>query len=116
MIIRVRHAAELRDPELIDHVITSYSIHYTKLYDAPAAAKIERDPSALQALYVAQKKIGAANDLDQVLIEVADAALYLVPSATHVTIVLRDDDQGSDTAASAFVPVMTRVRFSSGVV
>jgi len=81
---------------------------------APAAAKIERDPSALQALYVAQKKIGAANDLDQVLIEVADAALYLVPSSTHVTIVLRDDDQGSDTAASAFVPVMTRVRFPSG--
>jgi len=79
----------------------------------PAAAKLERDPSALEALYAAQKKIGAANDLDQVLIEVADAALYLVPSATHVTIVLRDDDQGADTAASAFVPVMTRVRVSS---
>jgi transcriptional regulator with GAF, ATPase, and Fis domain len=80
----------------------------------PAAAKIERDPSALSALYGAHKRIGAANDLDQVLIEVADAVLLLVPSATHVTIVLRDDDQGEGGAASAFVPVMTRVRLPSG--
>jgi len=46
----------------------------------PAAAKFERDPSALPALYAAQKRIGAANDLDQVLIEVADAVLLLVPA------------------------------------
>ena len=79
----------------------------------PAAAILERDPGALSALYAAQKKIGAANDLDQVLIEVADAVLLLVPSATHVTIVLRDDDQSGGSAA-AFVPVMTRVRIAGG--
>jgi transcriptional regulator with GAF, ATPase, and Fis domain len=79
----------------------------------PAAALLERDPGALSALYAAQKKIGAANDLDQVLIEVADAVLLLVPSATHVTIVLRDDDQSGGSAA-AFVPVMTRVRTAGG--
>jgi transcriptional regulator with GAF, ATPase, and Fis domain len=80
----------------------------------PAAAKIERDPGALSKLYTAQKRIVAANDLDQVLIEVADAALFLVPSATHVTVVLRDDDQGTDQTAAAFVPVMTRVRQQGG--
>ena len=80
----------------------------------PAAAILERDPGALSALYAAQKRIGAGNDLDQVLIEVADAVLGLVPSATHVTIVLRDDDQSDASTTAAFVPVMTRVRIVGG--
>jgi transcriptional regulator with GAF, ATPase, and Fis domain len=80
----------------------------------PAAAAIERDPNALGKLYSAQKRIVAATDLDQVLIEVADAVLFLVPIATHVTLVLRDDEQGADTTAAAFVPVMTRVRLPTG--
>ncbi len=81
----------------------------------PAAAKIERDPGALGKLYTAQKRIGAATDLDRVLIEVADAVLFLVPTATHVTLVLRDDELGQDTTAAAYVPVMTRVRLPSGL-
>jgi transcriptional regulator with GAF, ATPase, and Fis domain len=80
----------------------------------PAAAILERDPGALSALYAAQKRIGSKSDLDQVLIEVADAVLGLVPSATHVTIVLRDDDQSDAGATAAFVPVMTRVRMAGG--
>ncbi|WP_438027152.1 sigma 54-interacting transcriptional regulator [Sorangium sp. So ce233] len=80
----------------------------------PAQAKIERDPSALSAMYAAQKRIGAANDLDQVLAEIADAVLALVPSSTHVTVVLRDDDQEPGAAPAAFVPVLTRVRSESG--
>jgi Nif-specific regulatory protein len=80
----------------------------------PAAAKIEQDPGRLSALYASQKRIGAATDLDQVLIEVSDAALALVPQATHVTVVLRDDEQEPDTMAAAFVPVMTRVRLANG--
>ena len=80
----------------------------------PAVEKIERDPDALSRLYTAQRRILAANELDQVLIEVSDAVLYLVPEATHVTMVLRDDEQGTDNTAAAFVPVMTRVRLPSG--
>ncbi len=80
----------------------------------PAAAIVERDPGALSALYAAQKRIGAGNDLDQVLIEVADAVLGLVHTATHVTIVLRDDDQSDASTTAAFVPVMTRVRMAGG--
>jgi Nif-specific regulatory protein len=80
----------------------------------PAAAIVERDPGALSALYAAQKRIGSGNDLDQVLIEVADAVLGLVHTATHVTIVLRDDDQSDASTTAAFVPVMTRVRMAGG--
>ncbi len=80
----------------------------------PAEAKIERDPSALSAMYAAQKRIGAATDLDEVLAEIADAVLALVPSSTHVTVVLRDDDQELGAAPAAFVPVLTRVRSASG--
>ncbi|MBK8251348.1 MAG: sigma 54-interacting transcriptional regulator [Polyangiaceae bacterium] len=80
----------------------------------PAAAKIEQDPGRLSALYACQKRIGAATDLDHVLIEVADSALTLVTQATHVTVVLRDDEQEPDTMAAAFVPVMTRVRLAGG--
>ncbi|WP_437761636.1 sigma 54-interacting transcriptional regulator [Sorangium sp. So ce281] len=80
----------------------------------PAEAKIERDPSALSAMYAAQKRIGAATDLDEVLAEIADAVLALVPSSTHVTVVLRDDDQEPGAAPAAFVPVLTRVRSASG--
>jgi transcriptional regulator with GAF, ATPase, and Fis domain len=46
------------------------------------------------------------------LIAVCDAALALVPQATHVTIVIKstDEDPGAKSTATAFVPVMTRVR------
>src|SRR5690606_32668236 len=46
-----------------------------------SAAKFERDPNALSALYCAQKRVGAATDLDDVLIQVADCALELLPKA-----------------------------------
>lgn len=81
----------------------------------PAAAAIEQDPNRLGKLYAAQKRIGAAVDLDQVLIEVADAALFLVPMATHATVVLRDDEEGRDASTTAYVPIMTRVRLPTGV-
>jgi GAF domain-containing protein len=80
----------------------------------PAAAKLERDPGVLTALYGAQKRIGAESDLDRVLIEVCRRRARPRPQATHVTIVLRDDDQGQGESAQAFVPVMTRVRLPSG--
>ncbi|HEY4121034.1 MAG TPA: sigma 54-interacting transcriptional regulator [Byssovorax sp.] len=81
---------------------------------APAVEKIERDPGLLGALYAAQKRIGGAQDLDLVLIQVADAVLALVKNATHVTIVLRDDDGADAGGTKGFVPVMTRVRLPSG--
>jgi transcriptional regulator with GAF, ATPase, and Fis domain len=100
---------------LTDETDTARIVSMRRLDEVePAAAKIERDPGALGKLYTAQKRIVSATDLDRVLIEVADAVLFLVPGATHVTLVLRDDELSADATAAAFVPVMTRVRLVSG--
>jgi transcriptional regulator with GAF, ATPase, and Fis domain len=75
------------------------------------SAGVEENPRSLSALYRAQKRIGGASGLDEVLIAVADAVFALVPRATHVTIVLRD---GNDPGEGTYVPVMTRVRAEGG--
>ncbi len=74
------------------------------------SAGVEENPRSLSALYRAQKRIGAATGLDEVLIIVCDSVFALVPKATHVTIVLRDVDEPDGT----YVPVMTRVRAPGG--
>jgi transcriptional regulator with GAF, ATPase, and Fis domain len=76
----------------------------------PTTTTIESD-GRLRILYDAQKRIGATEGLSEVLDAIADATLELVPRATHVTLILRDDedDSGKGSAAS-YVPIMTRVR------
>ncbi len=78
----------------------------------PAATNVEQDAGRVRALYLAQKRIGAATDLAEVVDAIAEAVLELVAKATHVCIVLRDDDEkaASSNSASAYVPVLTRVR------
>jgi len=79
-------------------------------------SNVERDASRLRRLYEAQKKIGAAGDLSEVLVAISDAAFDLVHGATHVTIILRDDDDETTrpTGAAGYVPVVTRVRGQEG--
>jgi len=60
----------------------------------------------LGGIFEAQRRIGVARGLDGVLAAVADAALDLVPGATHATLVLRD----SSDEPPAYIPVLTRVR------
>ena len=67
-------------------------------------------PELLGMLSLLQRRIGAETGQGEVLAAVADAALELVPGATHATIVLRDEGGGDD----AYVPVLTRVRGESG--
>ncbi len=77
----------------------------------PQATIVEKDASRLRALYEAQKRVGAAQDLSEVLVAVCESSFDLVPQATHVTIVLRDDDdEAPRSGASGYVPVLTRVR------
>ncbi len=77
----------------------------------PAATNVEQDAGRVRALYLAQKHIAAATDLAEVVDSIAEAVLDLVPKSTHVCIVLREDDEKSGAAgASAYVPVLTRVR------
>jgi len=81
---------------------------------APTSAAVEKDSARLKSLYDAQTKIGAAGDLSEVLHAIADAVLDLVPRATHVSLILRDDDEDGarpgGQVGSGYVPVLTRVR------
>jgi transcriptional regulator with GAF, ATPase, and Fis domain len=78
----------------------------------PQAMLVEKDDHRLRDLYDVQKRIGAAQDLSEVLVAICESSFTLVPLATHVTIVLRDDDDETAAAKNAqgYVPVMTRVR------
>jgi Nif-specific regulatory protein len=77
----------------------------------PTTTTIESD-GRLRILYDAQKRIGAIEGLSEVLEAIADATFDLVPRATHVTLILRDDDDETAKApgAASYVPIVTRVR------
>ncbi|MFO0641351.1 MAG: sigma 54-interacting transcriptional regulator [Polyangiaceae bacterium] len=81
---------------------------------APATTIVEKDEGRLKLLYEAQKAIGAATDLSEVFAAIAEACFDLVQKASHVTVVLKDDEDDASKGSSAYVPVMTRVRGQSG--
>ncbi|MDF2693836.1 MAG: Response regulator of zinc sigma-54-dependent two-component system, partial [Labilithrix sp.] len=78
----------------------------------PRATILEKDEGRLRILYEALKRIGGSQDLSEVLVAICESSFTLVPLATHVTIILRDDDDESvaSKGVSGYVPVMTRVR------
>jgi Nif-specific regulatory protein len=79
-----------------------------------AESTVERDGGRLRAVYVAQKGIGAAEGLAGVLDAICAGAFALVPGATHVTVILREDDDDTARQGSvAYVPIVTRVRGQS---
>jgi len=79
-----------------------------------AESRVERDESRLRALYDAQKRIGAADGLHDVLGAICAGAFDLVPGATHVTVVLREDDEDATRGTASYVPIVTRVRGQKG--
>jgi len=79
-----------------------------------AESTVERDDNRLRALYDVQKRIGGADDLHGVLVAICDAAFVLVPGATHVTVILREEDDEGARDAAGYVPIMTRVRGQQG--
>jgi transcriptional regulator with GAF, ATPase, and Fis domain len=79
-----------------------------------AESTVERDGGRLRDVYDVQKRIGAAEGLAGVLDAICAGAFVLVAGATHVTIVLReDDDDTSRKGSAAYVPIVTRVRGQS---
>jgi Nif-specific regulatory protein len=76
----------------------------------PTQSAVERDTGRLRALYEVQKRIGGAEDMNDVLVAICDAAFALLPGATHVTVVLREDEEGTPS----YVPIVTRVRGQQG--
>ncbi|HYP74937.1 MAG TPA: sigma 54-interacting transcriptional regulator [Polyangiaceae bacterium] len=81
---------------------------------APLAAGEDR----LQLLVQALREVVSHEGLSDVVSGIADAALLLVPRATHATVVLRQDAESGQAGTSGrsvgFVPVVTRVRGPSG--
>lgn len=67
----------------------------------------------LRKILAAQRALGAARDLESVVAALADAALDLVPGATHATVALTDgDDRGKNV--DALLTVATRERAPDG--
>jgi Nif-specific regulatory protein len=81
-----------------------------ELSQAGQAQIVERDETRVRTLYEAQKRIGSAQDLHEVLNAITDASFVLVPQATHVTVILKDDDDDVKPEQASYVPVLTRVR------
>jgi len=78
---------------------------------APLAAGDDR----LQLLVQALREVVTHEGVADVVSGIADAALLLVPRATHATVVLRQEvEAGSGGKSAGFVPVITRVRGPSG--
>jgi transcriptional regulator with GAF, ATPase, and Fis domain len=78
---------------------------------APLAAGDDR----LQLLVQALREVVSHEGVSNVVSGIADAALLLVPRATHATVVLRQDaEHGQSGKSVGFVPVVTRVRGPAG--
>ncbi len=79
---------------------------------APGAVK---EADRLRALLDALRKIGSADGFERTVGAVADAALELVPRATHAAVTLRDGSlPASETVTHGLVGVATRVRGPDG--
>jgi len=85
------------------------------LSELEKAAPFSAGDDRLQLLVQALREVVSHEGVADVVSGIADAALLLVPRATHATVVLRQDADGAQSAkAFGFVPVVTRVRGPSG--
>jgi transcriptional regulator with GAF, ATPase, and Fis domain len=69
--------------------------------------QVGADRDLLRSLYEAQKIISAPTDLGDVIEAVAGQVFRFLPRATHVTVVLREEE---GAAAGRYVPVASRIR------
>ncbi|MFO7181588.1 MAG: GAF domain-containing protein, partial [Pseudomonadota bacterium] len=68
----------------------------------------------LRALLEALRRIGGADDLESATTALAEAALELVPRATHAAVTLRDEGNQGEVVTHGLSPVALRVRTASG--
>ncbi len=76
-------------------------------------ADLSSDKDILRALYDAQKTLSGTLELDVLVDHIATEVFRFLSRATHVTIALREDEEGPRRAAR-YVPVGTRVRGGAG--
>jgi Nif-specific regulatory protein len=75
-------------------------------------ADLGTDQAVLKALYEAQKAIGATLEIETLVDVVAQQVFRFLSRATHVTVALREEDEGN--RRGRYVPVGTRVRGGAG--
>src|SRR5690606_15575174 len=74
----------------------------------------ERNLELLSSLGRVHHELSATRDMSQALTVIADAALTLVPRATHATLLLREAETDADERGAAYLPVITRARDADG--
>ncbi len=85
------------------------------LSELAAGATLGAGDDRLQLLVQALREVVSHEGVSDVVSGIADAALLLVPRATHATVVLRKDAENEHAGhAVGFVPVVTRVRGPAG--
>ncbi len=85
------------------------------LDELAARAETLDEAPRLRALLAALARIGSADEVDGAVGAVAEAALVLVPRATHACVLLRDDSvPASETVTHGLVPYARRVRDAQG--
>ena len=102
----VRVAVAFGDEDDSTRIVSVRSVDDVALVEQQVGA----DRAVLQGLYEAQKRIGAALELDPVIDAVADEVFQFLARATHVTVALREDDEEGGARAARYVPVGTRRR------
>lgn len=103
---------------VVDDDKSAHLVSVKQVGEEVGAVAFQDDPVTLRALYDAQSRIGRAPNLEDALEATAAAVFDLVGHATHVTVVLSEDDAAAvrpkkeKQAARArhYVPVLTRVR------
>src|SRR6187402_1478259 len=84
------------------------------LAELGGSAALAASDDRLRLLIQALREVVSHDGVADVVSGIADAALLLVPRATHATVVLRQEAEsgsgGSSGKAVGFVPVVTRVR------
>jgi Nif-specific regulatory protein len=83
--------------------------------ELPTRAALLDEAPRLRALLAELAHIGASDELGQTVGAIADAALALVPRATHAAVLLRDDSvPANETVTHGLVPEARRVRAADG--
>ncbi|MDP3276068.1 MAG: sigma 54-interacting transcriptional regulator [Deltaproteobacteria bacterium] len=82
---------------------------------ADVRRSVETDRTLLGSLYEVTRAMSGALAMSDVLDAVAGAVFSVLPRATHMTVVLRDESvTGARAAHDGYVPVTTRVRGEPG--
>jgi Nif-specific regulatory protein len=131
LLSEARPAMELESGDVIElggseKLGTSLRVHFeleaehVEIVESRPLATLGMEPGSpgeaterLRKILAAQRALGAARDLESVVAALADAALDLVPGATHATVALTEGE-GRAKPLDMLTTVATRVRGADG--